>query len=850
MPGPNGEETPEEYRRRLGGRNQEFLDSIGGRLSDVLDQTYGSAYGPSRLTGGDKPQQMAPVDTSAAVLKQIMDKLPVVLSHENNEALAAAVKQAVNSGQDPKKIVKDTLANVAGAIGAGQGLIKLSEPENPAGNPDKLEGAGLIKLANGNYYNPQRDSVIGADGTLIKTAPLRSGAQDAADNAQAQAHLAQAGYYGAQAAQVAKILTLIGTSPREGYAYDGQGNIVRTDLAALDLMKEKEVGRHNLETEINNATQTKNTAKYQEGQLANDTSRLGIEGRRASVEEELGRGRLNLDTRIADENAAVRRQQNELAKSEYISKILSNPSDFIARSFAASGQASPQGRITQADLINQINGQFNQSPQTFVAPTAVPGTPGVNTNTPMPAFANGTSGRLGYVNDKMAVVGDSQVPGVPNPEVIHNPTGAPIAVEPMNQMQGQPRRFAEGTPTQGSQQPQEDPRLVEIKKKVDSLSKLIQHVETTETQHALVDELGEMRGRLSAMESPQEPMQGYARGTSSSRLAQPPRAPEFPGWDGAVSLLAKLMGLDQDPATGKVMPRHYWPSTLLAGSADPMGPTDSEGIPAYARGTTFDEITDRNIQYDNASGKLRKSFLEKGLTPPTGFNDSFRPPALPAADTDPWPDFMKDWLKRSSASQPTYPQAATPTPTKRIAPDLSKLRRLVNGDLLAGDQGFDSNYYFQNGASVGGGNGYASIFGAAPNARNILIGNPSSAGLSEYINRVGGYAPEETRTAQEILVQDAEKNMSNRLRGVFGGSFGKTIDIAGAGARSPFDGPVPANRLPFNLFTPEALGSLTTAEQKALNSYLGVKYNTDLDEVLSVMKQSYGSPKNMGSRLS
>lgn len=66
---------------------------------------------------------------------------------------------------------------------------------------------------------------------------------------------------------------------------------------------------------------------------------------------------------------------------------------------------------------------------------------GIYTNVPRMAMG-------GLSRAPMAVVGDPQVPGRPNPEVILNPTNAPISVVPMNRMGGLARHmphFAYGT---------------------------------------------------------------------------------------------------------------------------------------------------------------------------------------------------------------------------------------------------------------------------------------------------------------------------------------------------------------------------------------------------------------------
>lgn len=381
---------------------------------------------------------------------------------------------------------------------------------------DKLmAGAGFAPLLNGHYYNQQTKEETDANGNIIEQGAKSTAAGDAAN-------YAQAGMYGAQAEKLREDMardkltyegiqagTLYATSdPNIFYTPDGH-MVDKGDLKVKEHLANIEQGKLDLDTRnaiFNNAnTETLTRLRQQEvtGNQALERSRLDQEGAYQKGQLAQGDKRLQLEASAQAQDYQIKAQQNALAKQQYIGKVLSSPSDFIARAFMQRGQASPNTPITQGDLINQINSEYNANPVAYAAPQTNPGQP----NLGMPTYANGTvdsggpgssnvdpnidprikkeqgrlegiakllqhvtdadtqhrlvdelaqgrsrlsppamaTGSYGTVNDKQAIVGDPQVPGKPNPEMVLNPTGAPIAVVPMNRLGGA-KGYANGTP--------------------------------------------------------------------------------------------------------------------------------------------------------------------------------------------------------------------------------------------------------------------------------------------------------------------------------------------------------------------------------------------------------------------
>lgn len=117
-------------------------------------------------------------------------------------------------------------------------------------------------------------------------------------------------------------------------------------------------------------------------------------------------------------NLKVAQNNQVLDQQKYVADVLRRPSDFIARAFEQRGSLSPQARVTQADLINNLKAGIQQ-------------------------YASG-----GFTQEGKFITGDSKS-GKPtgNEEMIVNPTNAPLMVVPneeMGSMGGMPS-YAYGT---------------------------------------------------------------------------------------------------------------------------------------------------------------------------------------------------------------------------------------------------------------------------------------------------------------------------------------------------------------------------------------------------------------------
>lgn len=411
----------------------------------------------------------------------------------------------------------DTMTAIAGKIMEGSykpsdltatvAFIKNSKanPDDPNRPPTQPLPTGFVWV-----YNPETGYWKAEnDPSFSKPSAGPSAAENARDLAAANASNALTGLYGKQAEQIARNLERVGTPVpgMPGFIFDAKGDPMDSRLGQVEIDKQREIGRHNLQVEIdarnrtNDQVQgTRQQGEFQTGQL--EESRLGREQTGAYQQGQLGIqrgelansvGRLALDRQTAESNIRAKQQENSLARNKYVADILGKPSDFMARVITQRGLGNPTP-VTQADLINQINTEFAglQPGQTLNAPQ--PQNPlGV------PQLAMG-----GMVNDPKMIVGDPQQAGVPNPEMILNPTGAPIGVVPMNRLGGQMPMYAQGT-GQPSAQPQVDPETKLLETKVTSLGKLLQFVDNPDTQHELVDELAFYRKKLGKGLPPKEP---------------------------------------------------------------------------------------------------------------------------------------------------------------------------------------------------------------------------------------------------------------------------------------------------------------------------------------------------------
>lgn len=495
------------------------------------DQVPGN-YDPNAPKVSDNAWMFAP-----AVVNTIIRNSGRTLTAEQRAALTNGVVSQLQAGLLPSQIISgtSTTADIDKAIGSGQtdpkytglagrlGTTDLPTGLTGGGDPStwKTDANGWFLLPNGNRMDPSSGKIFDANGNLVTGAAgggsSRTASQEAADAASANANNAQAAKIYADMQRqndldmAIKNGALYATNDPDVF-YTANGSIYNAGEIKISQARLAEEARHNQAGEQIDqgrlgveTTRAANEASYQQGQLGigQEGNRLrGIEiGNSAAYQRgqlQQGTQRLALDTAVAGSAAAAKTQENDLARQQYISKILANPSDFIARAFQQRGETSPQTRVTQADLINTINSQFNSNPTAFVAPQNLAG-PTVNPqNVPQYAYGSDT-----MVRDRLAVVGDPQADGKPNPEVIHNPTGAPISVTPV--------KNAGMTDSPGNRlTPEEDPRVKQEQARADAIAKVLQHVESPDTLHRLVDELTEKRNRLG-----NTTVKAYAEGTDS-----------------------------------------------------------------------------------------------------------------------------------------------------------------------------------------------------------------------------------------------------------------------------------------------------------------------------------------------
>lgn len=751
-----------------------FIDTPLGRLrafdegtdppgwtpeSSLTKEQYIRLYGGLAKAGGYTPSiKLTDTERAYAIVAKIMESTKKRLDATQQTGVYNDVLEALRAGASESEIIKKVSSDVSASIKAGleadpfntEGRLSVPGQGGQTVDPSGFSAdvsTGLIKLPNGNWYDPRNKLFLDAKGELISSATnSRTAAQENESNAAAGAHAASAASSYATAAQTAmrtKILqdnaAKAGTSDGlgQGYVWDGEGRPVIAGTTANEDRTFKQTADRLLQEH-----QSRTDDRIQRGEIsANELAQARYASNQtASLRQQeinqtgtyqqgqlrQGDARLALDRQVAERQAQSDANRNALAKDEYVAKLLSNPADFIARAFTQRGEASPSTRVTQADLINNINTQFANSPTTFAAPKEVP------------TFAYGTmdsgpKGRLAqtYVHDKMAVVGDPQTDGGPNPEIIHNPTGAPISVTPMRDVQGTTSAPQQSpAASQGPQNtPEVDPKVQAEEKSADAIAKLLQHVKDPTTMHRLVDELSDHRGRL----------EKYAYGTSGD------------------------MSMYADGTDG--------PST-----------TWMEGTNYGYLGLNPQQAADQADQ----------------ITPPLGQSGSY----MPTAES-------RSAGLAMAAGGLRAPQGAT-----------------YRGQAInPGSVGFNSKGTYYSGAD------------------GSLI-------YADQLDSATGWKPQQRLVSQAEIVSAAEQNLPPALRQLFGG-IRPAFDTTTNATQNP-ENPTGVNslRMGFNLFSPEAFNQLTEAEKQALNSYLAVKYNTNLKDVTTAMQQSYGVPRTRRGRLS
>ena len=264
-------------------------------------------------------------------------------------------------------------------------------------------------------------------------------------------------------------------------------------------------------------------------QAVMDRARLGEDARQANIQSA---------TNAFGDVVRVAPQLGQLAldNAGFTRDVLKTAPDYVARAFFQQGQTSPLPQVSQADIINQLRSNiagfnttlqgFNPQVGSYQAPAAYQPTapgftapPGVAAPAPVSApaaaataptavnpyaainaiaaqqAASGTNyagfnagadaapgvngfAAGGFTRDPRMIVGDS-VSGQPtgHEEMVMNPTGAPIAVQPMNQ---------QGQQAQSMQVAQDMKKHQQAR---DGIAKIIGFVENTPLQHALIDEM-------------------------------------------------------------------------------------------------------------------------------------------------------------------------------------------------------------------------------------------------------------------------------------------------------------------------------------------------------------------------
>ena len=789
------------------------LDPGGGGFAPITPTTLDAA---ERLRSGQKapkkPGEPSPEDRAKAILDAALAVSPRTLTEGQRRLTIADISKMLRAGTSQEDIVTDAIRRLE-AIPIPPG----TEPPGPEGLPpgwtiSEQAGKRVLVPPVGSGYSPV---VIDA----------RTAMDDRRDEASIAASNAQAGAAGAAAAasnvqrQIYqnKLDTLLKIQsgeiqPPPGFAFDPEGNLVDTTGASLNEGKLKaleaiksgaivppdgykynpvtgaledvsSVALRQRELDIQSRG-VEQTGRFQQGQLENERTRLGYEGERVGIEK----GRLDIEAARAQSDALAQQQQNLLRLQDFRTKVLSEAPDFIARASMQRGQESPTTPISPADLLNQLANEYNalkpgqilSGPVTntaagFGAPAAPLGAP-----TATPALAQG-----GTVNDRLMIVGDTQGPhqGPGNPEYVMNPTGAPIAVVPMNKMPGrlQPQGYANGT---GGQQ-EVDPETKATQQKAQAIGRLLQHVDNPDTQHALVDELAGYKKRLTGG------VPAYANGTDGDEQK---RNSDYEFWlrglTAGMERVAQGLPMPAPPTQGGQSTVQWWNGILSA--YERAAPE----VPAYAEGTGVSPTYYFGSQPISGAGIW-------GATP-----------------SAPLPSGVST---NSPSSGITFAASSTNTTDNPSAgPNIP-----LSGYSDASGKPLDFSYLNNAGADV----------------KNMAL-----SALAQSRRLQSATTPDLQQTTQAEIEQRAEAVLPPAIRQLFGDNFGKRLAYTNTTPNPREPGGITPLRFQFPLFTPQQLSLLTEDELQALNSYLGVKYNTTLKDVLAAQQQTFGASSSAPRR--
>lgn len=432
------------------------------RGGQILAEGYGMPAPPKEATA------------ASDILRQMIEKqgLTGQIQPQLLPGMILVIQQKMNAGTSTEDLLKIPLTDIAGSAKVFSSILMPTQSTSAEAGRLGLDplNANIARLEDGSIVNTSSGIGVDINGNIFRVptqAAARSAGEEAASWASAAANQAQAE---ASRAAVQRQQD-IDAAVRQGRVYDtGQGFVltptgnvydpreVQASLERNQISRDqlKELNRSNLATEAGRAEERQITKDYNATQARLREAEIAQTGAYQQGQLQQGQRRLDLETWVAQQNAAARAEENRLSKEKYIAEVLRNPADWMARSFQMSGQVSPVAQTTQADLINRANQAYAASPTTYVAPQTAPGAPGTPLPQQAPAMAYGSDGlshynagsRLGgFVNDRMAVVGDPQRDGGPNPEIIYNPTGAPISVTPMRNFGfGTLATYANGTP--------------------------------------------------------------------------------------------------------------------------------------------------------------------------------------------------------------------------------------------------------------------------------------------------------------------------------------------------------------------------------------------------------------------
>ena len=747
---------------------EDFLDAmavsggrggVGGGLTPNDPVRDAAAKRLYERSSGQSPESASKelgvgIDAKAGnLVDAALNVTPRNLTDKQRTDLSKKVQSELSGGKSVDEIMFNMISALNNMPGAKTAEGETSAEGLPEGwSKTVVNGKTVLISPSGSAMT------IGEDRQRTAAEEAASMASANASNASAEASRMQTALFQRKLDTLAKIAGGEIKAP-PGFVYDSDGGLVDTTAANLNQGKQRaleairdglikapegyqynpvtaaleDVGTYALQKRLGDlrAQEVTQSGQFQQGQLENERTRLGFEGERVGVEKErlgLDRSRLQLDeARVAGENLAAQ-QQNLLRMQDYRAKILSGAPDFIARSFMQSGQESPSAQITPADLLNQLASEYNALRPGEILTQPQGNQPGGVQMQPQgapagtPQLANG-----GTVRDRLMIVGDTQGPhqGAGNPEYVMNPTGAPIAVVPMNKMRGrmQPQGYANGT---GVQQPEIDPETKSLQQKSQAIGRLLQHVDNPDTQHALVDELAGYKERLKA---PTEPVPAYGEGTEGG--------PSY--YIGG----QKIAGTGVWGAGAPLPPGVTTSPTASATTTTGGG----GGTPSYTAGSS----------------------VSTTLSPITG------KAVTPELDEDGNPITLSIGSLRTQD------------------PELFRLAAMS----------LDAN-----------------------NKSRMAKAVPS---------------PELRTTTQAEIEAAAEANLSGRIRGLFGSSFGQRLQTANTTPNPRQPGGITPQRFQFPLFTPQQLSLLTPDELKALNSYLGVKYNTTLEDVYKAQELTFGT---------